>query len=98
VTLKVANGWLGLPEEAPFDAIHVGAAAADFPWQLAQQLKLGGIMIVPVGPVGGLQKLYSIYRVDQKSTNSHNIVRDDFLVKELLGVIYVPLVQQPAHT
>jgi protein-L-isoaspartate(D-aspartate) O-methyltransferase len=40
VTLEHANGWKGLPDAAPFDAIHVGAAAADFPRLLAMQLKV----------------------------------------------------------
>lgn len=55
IQMKTANGWDGLPEEAPFDAIHVGASAADFPRTLAAQLKPGGVMIVPVGPQSGTQ-------------------------------------------
>lgn len=38
------NGWLGCPEEAPFDAIHVGAAAASLPSKLVEQLKPGGTL------------------------------------------------------
>jgi len=96
VQVKVANGWNGWPEEAPFDAIHVGAAAADFPHELALQLKLGGVLIVPVGPVGGVQNLYKVERVGEKSTNAATgFVQSDFSVHELLGVRYVPLVQQP---
>lgn len=96
VQVKVANGWNGWPEEAPFDAIHVGAAAADFPHELALQLKLGGVLIVPVGPVGGVQNLYKVERVGETSTNeAGGFVQSDFNVHELLGVRYVPLVQQP---
>lgn len=42
VKLIVANGWEGCPSEAPFDAIHVGAAAATLPRVLLRQLKEGG--------------------------------------------------------
>lgn len=38
------NGWLGDPDEAPFDAIHVGAAAESLPSALVEQLKPGGTL------------------------------------------------------
>ena len=38
------NGWLGDPENAPYDAIHVGAAAVEIPEALTAQLKEGGIL------------------------------------------------------
>jgi protein-L-isoaspartate(D-aspartate) O-methyltransferase len=60
VQLKVGNGWEGWSEAAPFDAIHVGAAAAEFPVELARQLTVNGILIVPVGPNGGTQYLYKV--------------------------------------
>ena len=40
--LQVGDGWKGWPELAPFDAIHVGAAAATMPQALLEQLKPGG--------------------------------------------------------
>ena len=46
VQLKVGDGWKGWPEAAPFDVIHVGAAADGFPEALAAQLKLGGTLVV----------------------------------------------------
>ena len=70
VEMKVANGWEGLPDDGPFDAIHVGASAADFPKSLAQQLKPGGVLVVPVGPQGGIQYLYRIERLLPSSTSS----------------------------
>jgi protein-L-isoaspartate O-methyltransferase len=48
VTLQLGNGYLGLPQYAPFDIIHVGAAALTFPYTLCQQLKVGGLLIVPI--------------------------------------------------
>ena len=94
ISLKHGNGWLGWPEQAPFDAIHVGAAAASFPTQLALQLALHGVLIVPVGPTGNVQTLLKVERVSQNSSNN-NFVWEDFIVTQLLDVRYVPLVQRP---
>lgn len=40
VDIRAGDGWAGLPEEAPFDAIHVGAAAATLPQALVDQLRV----------------------------------------------------------
>jgi protein-L-isoaspartate(D-aspartate) O-methyltransferase len=49
VKIKAGDGTLGWPEEAPFDAIIVTAAAPDIPQPLLDQLALGGRLIIPVG-------------------------------------------------
>lgn len=94
VHLSVGNGWDGWPDAAPFDAIHVGAAASEFPIQLAQQLALHGVLIVPVGPDGGVQHLYKVVRVKENNSEG-TYTPSDFKVTRLLGVRYVPLVQGP---
>lgn len=97
VSFQKGDGWKGLPSEAPFDVIHVGAAAADFPKELMMQLSVGGRMICPVGPEGEIQYLYRIDRLQQSDDNggsgSAQFQPSDFVFQELLGVRYVPLVR-----
>ncbi len=50
VTVLLGDGSQGLPEQAPFDAIVVSAAAPQIPRPLLEQLREGGRMVIPVGP------------------------------------------------
>jgi protein-L-isoaspartate(D-aspartate) O-methyltransferase len=49
VHVRAGNGYLGWPEQAPFDRVMVTAAPADVPPALVEQLKIGGRMAIPVG-------------------------------------------------
>ena len=82
VTVKNGNGYLGWPEEAPFDAIIVTAAPEKIPEKLLEQLKEGCRMIVPVGPVHSVQFLKLITKTRSK------IIEND-----LLPVRFVPMVE-----
>jgi len=49
VEVRTGNGYLGWPEHAPYDRIMVTAAPDEVPPALVQQLKIGGLMAIPVG-------------------------------------------------
>ncbi|MBN1428071.1 MAG: protein-L-isoaspartate(D-aspartate) O-methyltransferase [Anaerolineae bacterium] len=75
-----ADGYYGLEDRAPFDAIIVTAAPDHVPPPLQSQLADGGKLVIPVGPVGGYQELWLIER--------HG---DTFTTSSLGGVRFVPL-------
>lgn len=57
VHLIIGDGYKGMEEKAPFDAIIVTAAAEDIPPPLIQQLKEGGRMVIPIGDPSAIQTL-----------------------------------------
>lgn len=65
VTFRCADGSLGWPERAPFDAIIVTAGAPAVPQALCEQLAPGGRLIIPTGPPGD-QTLVLIRRTEQR--------------------------------
>lgn len=82
VMALTADGSHGLPEQAPFDRILVTAAAEDPPGPLLAQLKIGGIMVVPVGQSDAVQSLIRVTRTEE-----------GFDYEELRPVRFVPLVE-----
>ena len=52
VSVVIGDGWKGIPEEAPFDAIVVSAAASELPAELGTQLSEGGRLIIPLAATG----------------------------------------------
>jgi len=68
------NGYFGFKEESPFDKIIVTAAPREIPIELIKQLKIDGIMVVPVGEYS--QKLVKIIK---KKDNIIKIDLGDFL-------------------
>jgi len=81
VTIISADGSMGLPEKAPFDRILVTAAAPSVPPPLVEQLKQGGIMLIPVGNASLFQSLLKIVKGSNGKTKQEN----------LGGVAFVPL-------
>ena len=82
ITAFAADGSFGLPDQAPFDRILVTAAAEDPPGPLLAQLKIGGIMVVPVGQSDTVQSLIKVTRL-----------QSGFEYEELRPVRFVPLVE-----
>ncbi len=82
ITAMTADGSFGLPEQAPFDRIIVTAAAEDPPGPLLAQLKIGGIMVVPVGQSDTVQHLIKVRRSE-----------DGLEYQELRPVRFVPLLE-----
>ncbi|MCK4513895.1 MAG: protein-L-isoaspartate O-methyltransferase, partial [Spirochaetaceae bacterium] len=81
VTVVSGDGYYGLPDEAPFDAIIVTAAAGHVPPPLVEQLKPGGRMIIPVGPVYSVQVLILLEKALDGSIST----------QQLLPVRFVPM-------
>jgi protein-L-isoaspartate(D-aspartate) O-methyltransferase len=81
VSVRTGDGYYGWEEEAPFDAIIVTAAASHIPHPLIQQLKQGGLMIIPVGSQFMTQQLLLV----QKQTDGKVISR------QILPVRFVPV-------
>lgn len=71
--LRWADGGGGWPEAAPFDRIVAAAAAADVPGALADQLKIGGVLVLPVGEEGGRQQLWRIERRGEEQFDTREI-------------------------
>lgn len=73
------DGTKGLPELAPYDRILATAGATAVPPALREQLKVGGIMIIPVGPEGKEQILLKIRRVAEDQWTEEELGRCAFV-------------------
>ncbi len=80
--IKMSNhdGYLGWEEYAPYDKIIVTAAPDHIPEKFIEQLKDGGIMVIPVGPSSWSQVLYKVIK------NKNNLEKI-----KLCDVAFVPL-------
>ena len=86
ITSLISDGSFGLPDQAPFDRIIVTAAAEDPPGPLLAQLKIGGIMVVPVGQSDAVQSLIRVRKTE-----------NGFDYDELRSVRFVPLIEGVAR-
>jgi protein-L-isoaspartate(D-aspartate) O-methyltransferase len=81
IEVRIGDGFFGWPEQAPFDAIIVAAAAGSVPEPLVDQLKVGGRMILPLSSGGGSQDLVLIEKSGDGAVSS----------RDILPVLFVPL-------
>ena len=79
---KVGDGSLGWAEHAPYDRIMVTAAAKRMPLPLIEQLAFGGIMIIPVGPLGW-QELMQVTKDSEGNVEQQKLL--DVAFVELVG-------------
>ena len=86
VDVVVGDGMAGVPDRAPFDRIIVTAAAAATPQALMDQLAVGGIMVLPLGPPDEHQTLVKLVRAE-----------DGVEQTKLIGVRFVPLLPGQAQ-
>ena len=84
ITVTIGGAKLGLPEEAPFDAIIVTAASPSLPPSLLAQMALGGRLIIPIGTLND-QELVKVIRTDE-----------GHVVKMLGPCRFVPLIGKDA--
>ena len=82
ITSVWGDGSQGVVEQQPFDRIIVTAAAEDPPPTLLNQLKIGGIMVIPVGQSDEIQKLIRVERTEK-----------NFKYEDLCDVRFVPLLE-----
>ncbi|MFZ0131173.1 MAG: protein-L-isoaspartate(D-aspartate) O-methyltransferase [Desulfobacterales bacterium] len=80
VETRLADGYYGWAEQAPFDAILITAAVDHIPPPLLLQLKDGGRLVLPLGSPFSYQNLVLVTK--------HG---EDFTVKQITGVLFVPL-------
>jgi protein-L-isoaspartate(D-aspartate) O-methyltransferase len=84
VQLLHADGTLGWPEHAPYDAIIVSAGGPAAPKALLEQLAIGGRLVIPVGRTSREQRLLRVTRTTV----------DEYVEDDLGGVRFVPLIGQ----
>jgi protein-L-isoaspartate(D-aspartate) O-methyltransferase len=82
ITTRLGDGWLGWPEQAPFDRIIVTAAPPDVPQTLIDQLAPDGIMVLPLGSEKRSQRLVRIRKTES------GLIQED-----LTAVRFVPMVK-----
>lgn len=88
ISVRAGDGYAGWPEYAPFDAIIVTAAPQEVPAPLLAQLKIGGRMVVPVGPSWAMQRLKLIEKRADGSVRTRNVA----------PVRFVPFTRGPKPT
>jgi protein-L-isoaspartate(D-aspartate) O-methyltransferase len=86
VEVLLGDGLSGEPLRAPYDRIIVTAAAETIPPALVEQLAEGGIMILPLGPQGGVQELVKLTKT-----------KDGLDQEKLIQVRFVPLLAGQAR-
>lgn len=86
--LRLGDGWHGWPQYAPYDGIVVTAAPDRIPPALVDQLRAGGRLVIPVGPLCRVQELLVV----EKQPDGRVVERP------VMGVRFVPMVKAGVRT
>ena len=86
--VRHGDGYYGIEDKAPFDAIIVTAAADHIPPPLIKQLRRGGRMVVPIGPVHSTQRLVIVEKDPEGKVKTRSV----------LPVRFVPLTGGPGSS
>lgn len=87
VTVIHGDGSMGYEEKAPYDRVFVTAAAPSIPSPLVEQLKVGGVLVIPVGGAQFFQTLVRVRKLAEGKMKQEN----------LGGVAFVPLTGRYGH-
>jgi len=79
VSVKVGDGYHGWPECGPFDAIIVTAALGHVPPPLIGQLKVGGRLVMPLGPAHAPQQLTIVEKIAPSETRMRSVILVQFV-------------------
>jgi protein-L-isoaspartate(D-aspartate) O-methyltransferase len=79
VSVKVGDGYDGWPECGLFDAVIITAALGHVPPRLIDQLKVGGRLVIPLGPADALQQLTVIEKIGPNETRMRSIILVHFV-------------------
>ncbi|MFN3349513.1 protein-L-isoaspartate(D-aspartate) O-methyltransferase [Pseudorhodoplanes sp.] len=79
IEVRIGDGYRGFPECGPFDAIVITAAIGHVPPPLIDQLKVGGRIVLPLGPVTGGQQLTVIEKIAPDKTVSRSVIAVRFV-------------------
>ena len=74
VSVKIGDGYEGWPDCGPFDAVIVTAALGHVPPPLIEQLKVGGRLVMPLGPAEAPQQLTVIEKIAPSETRMRSII------------------------
>jgi len=74
VSVKVGDGYYGWPECGPFDAIVVTAALGHVPPPLIEQLKVGGLLVMPLGLASAIQQLTVVEKIAPGQTKTRSVI------------------------
>ena len=90
VVARHGDGFAGWPEQAPFDRIMLSCAVPEVPQILIEQLKVGGVLIAPIGSVPNSDSFGALESISQQLTK---MIRTETGVTEevLIPVVFVPM-------